>query len=274
MIIYIMTDMEGVAGIDHWDQCYDPDDRSPKYLYGREQLTADAAAAVAGCFDAGATEVRVCDGHGRNNNRGFFRDRFDPRTKFVWIGGIDPTRLEGLDETVTAVIVVGQHAMAGTLNGFIDHTQSPRTLCRFLINGREHGELSQLALYAGTQGVPIVHVSGDEACCAESSRLFPHATTTATKRGTGWATCELYDPEKVRAQLRENVREALKNRAAGVPWRVKPPITVTTEWACSETADALAKVPGVMRLHARIVEWRISNPLDIYSWPGEKWSPR
>jgi D-aminopeptidase len=54
--------IHGLAGVDHWDQCYDPDDHSPKYRHGREQLTADANAAIAGCFDAGATEVRVLDG--------------------------------------------------------------------------------------------------------------------------------------------------------------------------------------------------------------------
>ncbi len=32
--VYICTDMEGLAGVDHWDQCYDPDDNSPLYRAG------------------------------------------------------------------------------------------------------------------------------------------------------------------------------------------------------------------------------------------------
>ncbi len=71
MIVWICTDMEGLAGIDQWDQCYDPDDNSPHYRYGCEQLTTEANAAISGCFDAGATEVRILDGHGRNRNKGF-----------------------------------------------------------------------------------------------------------------------------------------------------------------------------------------------------------
>ncbi len=40
MVIWICTDMEGLAGVDYWDQCYDPYDTSTKYQYGREQLRA------------------------------------------------------------------------------------------------------------------------------------------------------------------------------------------------------------------------------------------
>src|SRR5690349_4983981 len=143
MIVWICTDMEGLAGVDSWDQCYDPDDDSPVYRYGREQLTADANAAIAGCFDAGATAVRILDGHGRNRGKGFTAE-LDSRAQKVGLAGTAPTRWEGLDDTVHAVAMIGQHAMAGTLNGFLDHTQSPKELCRYQINGQDAGEMSQL----------------------------------------------------------------------------------------------------------------------------------
>src|ERR671933_536967 len=143
MIAWICTDMEGLAGIDHWDQCYGD---GPEYHdYGRAQLTADTNAAIAGCFDGGATEVRVLDGHGRNRN-----------------------------------------------HGFLDHTQSPKLICRMTAGGVEIGETGQFALYCGAFGVPMGYLIGDEAACAEARELLPHCITTPTKRGTGWATCELY----------------------------------------------------------------------------------
>ncbi|WP_395142879.1 M55 family metallopeptidase [Armatimonas sp.] len=121
MTVWICTDMEGLAGVDHWDQCYHPDDNAPEYLYGREQLTADTNAAIAGAFDAGATEVRVLDGHGRNRNQGF-TEMLDARATRVWIASRKPVRWEGLDASVHCVAMIGQHAMAGTINGFLDHT--------------------------------------------------------------------------------------------------------------------------------------------------------
>ncbi|MBB6052519.1 M55 family metallopeptidase [Armatimonas rosea] len=266
MIVWICTDMEGLAGVDHWDQCYHPDDNAPEYLYGREQLTADTNAAIAGAFDAGATEVRVVDGHGRNRNQGFTA-ALDPRATRCWIASRKPVRWEGLDASVHCVAMVGQHAMAGTLHGFLDHTQVPKELCRFSVNGVEYGELGQLALYAGAFGVPLVYVSGDEACCAEVKRQFPHARTTPTKRGTGWETCELYAVEEVRAAIRREIAAAVKGAKEAPSFALPLPLTVTVEWAYSARADRLAKATGVERVDARTVAWQLTDPLDIFTWP-------
>jgi D-amino peptidase len=273
MIVWICTDMEGLAGIDRWEQCYAPDDDAPEYLYGREQLTAEVNAAVAGCFDAGAAEARVLDGHGRNRNRGFIPERLDPRVKQVWIAGTNPLRWEGLDESVAAVAMIGQHAMAGTLHGFIDHTQSPKEIVRYRINGQEQGEMGQFALYAGGFGVPLAYVSGDEALCEEARRLFPRARSTPTKRGTGWETCELYPPDEVRARIREDIAAALKTIDRSAAWRLPPPIEVSIEWAWSGPADRTARVPGVRRVDARTVAWQIGDPRDIYCVPNARWHP-
>src|SRR5207244_8902661 len=161
------------------------------------QLTADTNAAIDGCFDGGATEVRVIDGHGRNRNQGFTAD-LDPRATRVWVSG-PPTRMEGRDETVGVGLLVGQHAFAGTLHGFLDHTQSPRTICRVTAGDVEIAETGQFAIYCGAYGVPLGYLTGDEAACAEATALLPHCITTPTKRRTGWAPCALYEPEAGRA---------------------------------------------------------------------------
>ena len=267
MIVLIFTDMEGLAGVDHWDQCYHPDDNAPEYLFGREQLTADTNAAIAGAFDAGATEVRVVDGHGRNRNQGF-TEALDPRATRVWIAGRTPLRWEGLDESVHCVAMIGQHAMAGTINGFLDHTQIPKELCRFRVNGVEVGEMGQLALYAGALGVPLVYVSGDEACCAEAVRQFPHTRTTPTKRGTGWQTCTLYPTQEVRAKIQREIAEAVRTANRKDAFSLLAPLKITVEWAYSARADRLARAAGVVRVDARTVAWEISEPLDIFTWPG------
>ncbi len=273
MKICIVTDMEGLAGVDNWEQCYAADDDAPEYLHGLAQLAADTNAAVAGCFDAGATEVVVWDGHGRNRQSAFTRVALDPRATLRRLVVGAPLVLEGLDAGTAGVLMVGQHAMAGTLHGFLDHTQCPKEICRYLINGVEHGEMSQFALHAGAFGVPLLHVSGDEALCAEARRLFPWVAATATKRGTGWATCELYPTDAVRAAIRRDVAAAIRGRATARPWTLPMPAEVTVEYAWSEFADRLAAVPGVRRPHARTVAWKIPDPRYIYNWPGAAWQP-
>lgn len=265
--------MEGLAGVNHWDQCYHPDDNAPEYLYGREQLTAEVNSAAQGCFDAGAVEVRVLDGHGRNRNQGFIREKLDKRVQVVWVGQRNPIRWEGLDETVSAVAMIGQHAMAGTINGFLDHTQSPKEICRYLINGVEYGEMGQFALYAGGYGIPLVYVSGDEALCDEARRQFPHVRSTPTKRGTSWATCELTPPDEVRANIRNDIADALLSANSSDVWRLETPIEVGIEWAWSERADRFALFPNVRRPHARTVSWHIADQRDIYQYPSTEWTP-
>ncbi|HND60473.1 MAG TPA: M55 family metallopeptidase [Opitutaceae bacterium] len=273
MKICIVTDMEGLAGVGDWEQCYATDDHAPAYLHGLDQLAADTNATVAGCFDAGATEVVVWDGHGRNGQRAFTRVALDPRATLRRLVPGRPLVLEGLNASAAGIVMVGQHAMAGTLGGFLDHTQCPKEICRYLINGAEHGEMSQCALHAGAFGVPLLHVSGDEALCAEARRLFPWTRTTATKRGTGWETCELYPTTEVRARIRRDVAEAVRHRGTAQAWVLPAPVEVTVEYAWSALADRLAAVPGVRRLHARTVAWTIPDGRWIYNWPDADWHP-
>jgi D-amino peptidase len=273
MIVWLMTDMEGLAGVSNWEQCYDLDDASPRYQHALRQLNAEVSAAVAGCVDAGASEVRVLDGHGRNANKGLVRPELHRAAKVVWMERRDPLRWEGLDESVDAVAIIGQHAMAGTANAFLDHTQCAKEICRYTINGREHGELSQLALYAGAYGVPLVYASGDEALCAEARRLFPHVATTPTKRGLNWSSCELYDPSAVRQSIRRDIVAALSARSKAVPWTVPAPIRIEIEFAYTGLADPLAAVSGVDRPHPRTVRWSLSDPRDIFTWPSPAWHP-
>lgn len=273
MKVGIVTDMEGLAGVDAWEQCYAADDQDPAYLHGLRQLAADTNATVAGCVDAGATEVIVWDGHGRNRQQAFTRVALDPRATLRRLVAGTPIRLEGLDEKMAAVVMVGQHAMAGTINGFLDHTQCPKEICRYLINGEEHGEMSQFALQAGACGVPLVHVSGDEALCAEARRLFPWVRSTATKRGTGWETCELYAADAVRAHIRREVAAALAGRAAARPWRLPAPLEIAVEYDWTALADRFAGIEGVKRPHARMVSWPIRDPRFIYNWPSAEWAP-
>lgn len=274
MNIYIMTDLEGIAGIDTWDQCYPPSRDDPAYHKALHHLTEEANAAIAGAFDGGAKQVFIVDGHGVNKNQGFVKELLDPRARKVYFARRNPLRMEALDSSIDCVAMIGQHAMAGTINGFLDHTQNPKVICRLQINGQDHGELSQFAFYAGALNVPLIYASGDEALCEEARRLIPGITTTPTKRGTGWATCELYDPAEVRKRIRHDFAKALQHKNAWpAPLRTALPIQMNFEWAWSEWADRLARISNVHRPHARTTRWWIDSPLDIYDYPNQDWKP-
>lgn len=273
MKVCLFTDMEGLAGVDDWEQCYALDDADPAYAYGLTQLAADTNATIAGCFDAGATEVVVWDLHGRNGQKAFSRVSLDPRASIRRLIPGAPWQLDGLDRDTAGVLMVGQHAMAGTVGGFIDHTMTPKEICRYTLNGADAGEMSMFVLHAAHFGVPLLHVSGDEALCAEANRLFPWVATTPTKRGTGWATCELYPVAEVRARIRRDVAAALGRRPAARLWTLPDPVEVGIEYAWSGLADDMARNPGVRRTHARAVAWHLPDARYVFNWPGPQWQP-
>lgn len=259
--------MEGLAGVDEWDQCYHPDDNAEAYQAGCRHLIAETNAAIAGFFDGGATEVFVVDGHGRNRGQVLRGGGVDPRARHVTIPATKPCRFEGFDQPIAAVAVIGQHAMAGTPTAFLDHTQSPKTICRFRINGAEHGELSQLAAYAGHHGCPLVLASGDEALCKEATRLFPWCETVTTKRGLSWGACELHPPDQVRYTLRAAAARGFRNRERMTAWVPELPAEISIEWAWSGLADLQCEIPGTRRVGAREVVWMVADARDILTIP-------
>ena len=65
MKVYISVDIEGVAGITHWDEA---DKTHRDYQEFREQMTREAVAAIEGAEAAGATEIWVKDAHSSGRN--------------------------------------------------------------------------------------------------------------------------------------------------------------------------------------------------------------
>src|ERR1041385_3890000 len=101
MKIYIITDMEGISGIRNEEQVKR---ESPHYGPARRLLGADINAAIAGCFDAGATEVVVNDGHGGRCD--LILEEMDARAAYERPnGGLD--MMPSLDDSFAAVFCVG-----------------------------------------------------------------------------------------------------------------------------------------------------------------------
>jgi D-aminopeptidase len=180
MKIYVMTDMEGVAGVlDHDNWCQPTERGYPGRYYdlGREFLTEEANAAIDGFFAGGAEEVVISDGHGAG---GINPNLLDERAQLIrgWPSGWP----DELDTSYQGVAWVGQHAKAGTLGAHLAHTQWFNYLDQ-QINGISIGEFGEFVFCASELGVPAFFATGDEAFCREAEALVPGITTVAVKRG-------------------------------------------------------------------------------------------
>jgi D-amino peptidase len=177
MKIFIMTDLEGVAGVLDFDNWCLPSSRY--YDMAKELLTREVNAAIDGFFAAGATEIVVADGHGAGGINPLL---LDPRAELMryWAPPVYPF---GLDKTYDAIAWVGQHAMSRTEFAHLAHT-GLFYVFEFTFNGMAIGEFGQIALCASELGVPAIFGAGDKAFCEEASALAPGIETAAIKRGT------------------------------------------------------------------------------------------
>ncbi len=263
MKVYIITDMEGISGV--WRQEMVQPTAPDHYAVGRRLLMADINAAVRGAFDGGATEVIVNDGHGGAPH--LLLEEMDERAEYVRpAGGACP--MVGLDESFDAVFHLGAHAMAGTRDAFLDHTQSSASWYNFYLNGAKYGELGQTAIIAGHYGVPLVLVCGDLAACAEARDLLGegNCVTVSVKEGIGrqWARC--LQPMRAQRMIEEAAKQSLQLVGKAQPYRIETPIRVRLEFYRSDMADPYDNHPRVERVGAREIEVTVPDALHIMNW--------
>ena len=175
MKAYLMTDMEGVAGVTGADDFTAR--TSPYYELGRRLTTEETNAAVEGCLEAGVTEVLVVDGHGAGAIDWCL---LHPAARLL--AGRPVGYPFGCDGTFDVALIVGQHAKSNTDGGHLSHTGSFAVEDQ-TINGLSLGELGVNMLFAAYFGVPTVMVSGDVAAWEEARALVPGIETAAVKEG-------------------------------------------------------------------------------------------
>lgn len=223
--IYIVTDLEGASGVYRFAQTREPG--NPLGEKAKEYLMGDIAAVVRGLRAAGATDIVVLDGHG---SQAFVPHLMEPGAKYI-TGTPRPGPLTGLDESFAGMVQLGAHAMMGTSDGVLCHTQSSRSENRYWYNGVESGELVQCAAIAGYYGVPTIMVTGDEATCRESRRFFgPECVTVSVKRGIAREAAELYPFDETRPALYEGAKRAVAAIANCQPYKLSLPIQAKKEY--------------------------------------------
>jgi D-amino peptidase len=184
---------------------------------------ADLAAVVRGLRAGGATEVLVLDGHG---NQAVIPHLMVPGAQYI-TGLPRPGILTGLDQTYAGVVFLGFHAMMGTPDGVLNHTQSSKTENRYWYNGVESGEIAQCAAMAGHFGVPPILVTGDEATCREAERFLGRGcVTVAVKRGVARESAALYPFAETRQALYRGAKRAMAAIPHCRPYRLELPIQV------------------------------------------------
>jgi D-amino peptidase len=221
----MVTDMEGVAGIfDRELQC-EPW-KSPRWEESRKLLTGEVNAAVKGLYEGGATDVVVLDGHDSSTTLSVLD--IDPRVRLLEGTPLPPTF--GLDASFSALIFIGQHAMAGADKGVLSHTESSRNIENLWVNNRPTGEIGIVAALAGYFKVPAIMLSGDTAACQELSSLVPQAECAEVKSGVSRTAALMLSHPTACALITEKARRAMERLPQIKPYKLAGPVEIKIEF--------------------------------------------
>jgi D-amino peptidase len=240
MKVYISVDMEGITGVAVKAQVVEG---HAAYERARRFMTSDINAAVAGAFDAGATEVVVNDGHFTMTN--ILLEDLDPRARLITGRNKHLAQMEGLDSSYTAVFYVGYHASVGTADAVINHTYLGKAVREIRRNGRAASEAEINSGIAGHFGVPIALITGDDKAVAEATAALGNIESVVVKRGLDRYVANTLTLQASAVLIREAAQRALKRvKEFPVP-RVPSPVTFEIDFMSTAEAAITTLFPTV-----------------------------
>jgi D-amino peptidase len=263
--ILIVTDMEGVGGVNHAQEQLLPGQR--RYEETRRLLTGEVNAAVTGALEGGASEIVIWDGH--DGSRSLAIDEIHARARLIQ-GASTPANYYMSEKLYDGVMFVGQHAKAGAKGGVLAHSQS-FSVQNIFINGRAVGEIGQTAAIAGYFNIPIIMLSGDQAACEEMLALQPKAETVAVKRLAGKESTLSLSHTEAKALIQAAARRAVTRVREFTPWKISGPVEMKFEYypaapgvtAAAQSNEGKSVAPRTVVYHGR-------NVLEAFEkWIGE-----
>ncbi len=256
--IFISVDMEGVTGVVTPTQLIPT---GSEYEHYRLIMTNEVNAAIAGARKAGATEFVIADSHGNFQNLiidDLPKDakivRGEPRP-LIMMDGIQDGKFDG-------AMFIGYHASSVSLGGVRAHSFSSAVISELKINDVSVSEGYWNAAVAGEFNVPVILVSGDDVAVAELKPVTKTAELVAVKRAMGYHAAETLTPQAGSELIEKASEKAVRNLAAGNPFRVKGPVTIDLTFHFYQPAELLAWLPNVQRTGARSIRFKSDNMVE------------
>lgn len=263
--ILIVTDMEGVGGVNNADEQLLPGQR--RFEETHRLLVGEVSAAVEGVLAAGASEVVVWDGH--DGSRALSVDDIHLKARLLQ-GRPTPASYYLSESLYDGILFVGQHAMSGAKDAVLPHSQS-FTVQNIFINGRPVGEIGQVAAIAGYFAIPVIMLAGDQAACDELLALQPKAETVAVKKLVGKASTLSLSHAEAKARIQAAARRAVERLSEFKPWKVEGPVELKFEYYPDASGTSTAALSTTTKqLLPRTTIYRGRNVLEAFQeWLGK-----
>lgn len=268
MKVYIMTDLEGVSGVNGRRDDAGIGNKIINEIVACNLLTAEVNAVVEGLVEGGAKEIVVADGHGGSNSIQI--ENLHPKANLK-IYGADMAPITCVDASYNAALQIGTHSMIGVKDGFMNHTFNSHAVANMWLNGLPVGEIAIGALICAYFGIPTILVSGDRAACREAKEFLGNVETVETKIGLGRYSVINKNPLKVREELKETSKSALQNIKKFSPKKINPPYSLKIQFMCPNQADNY-EMRGAKRLDHQTVLIESDDFIDLWA-QRQGWAP-
>jgi D-amino peptidase len=259
MRVFISTDIEGTAGIVDWEQVRGP---GAEYEIGRQLLTDEVNAAIAGAVEAGADHVLVNDAHRTMYN--MHPGALDHGASYL-SGRHKPLyMMEGLDPSFDAVFMIAYHGSIGAERAVLSHTYNPAAIWQVRLNGVAVGESALNALVALAHRVPVVLITGDDATADEARVFMPDIEAIVVKRSITRFAAESLHPDRACELIRAGAARAMAGAGSAAPPAIALPATLEVTFLTADMADMATWIRGVERTDTRSVTVTDEDPLRLY----------
>lgn len=257
MKVYISVDIEGVAGITHWDEATKTHATYPEF---RALMTAEALAACRGAIAAGATEILLKDAH--DSGRNILTEELPDCVQIIrgW-SGYPASMIQELDASFAAAMFIGYHSRAGAEGNPLAHTMN-LTVEHMLLNGTPVSEFALHAYAAALHRVPVVLVSGDEGLSKEVKELNRHITAVAVSHGIGRSTISLA-PQKSRRLIEAAATTALRGDRQACQLTLPDRFTLDIVFNNPTNAYAASWYPGASHVGNRTARFETSDYFEV-----------
>lgn len=202
---FISVDIEGITGVISKDFA-----TSSGKFYGLAQkyMVSDVNAVIKGILKVDPDAwVVVRDAHG-GKAANIDLEKLHPQAHVIQGWGHTMNMLSSLDETYTGVFLVGYHAGGHNIEAVLAHT-CVTSIQHIKVNNMFINESGIAGLYAGSYGVPILFISGDDHAVAEAKQQFGDIVGVAVKQSLARNSALSVSLSSAQSLLEDGVAEAI-----------------------------------------------------------------
>jgi D-amino peptidase len=255
--IYVSVDMEGIAGVVTGAQL---GPEGFEYQRFRQFMTQEVNTVIDAAYEGGAREVLVSDSHGNGQN--ILIDQLPPEVQVIRSWPRPLGMMEGIDESFHGVILLGYHSSTTNPKGGRAHTISSSRLSDIRMNETSMSEAQMNAAVAGHFGVPVIMISGDDACVQETRAALGDIEGAVVKWPLSYESARTLTPEAARGKISSSVTAAMARIEEFEPYVLETPVKVEVWFKWNRPSELLAYLPIFERLGARGVRFTAEDMLE------------